>query len=359
MKRLRIDIIGTYPPPIGGTSIHLQRLLRANREHGIDAIAYDTHANEQGKEINNEYVRPIKNYKKFILRYFFNKRADIIHAHSHSWVERMILTIKARLCGQKTVFTFHSLRDELSSFSAKQKFAYKYVLKKADAFIATSPNIKEKLVKWGCKPDKISVIPPFIVPSKKDSGVRLGNEIERFKDRFNFIISANASNNDHYNGEDLYGLDMCIELICSLSPDYNVGFIYVLTKTTDESYLDSMKKKIQERGVSDRFFLIEGSLDFISLLKISTIFVRPTNTDSWSLSVSESLSVGVPCIASNACKREEGTIFFKVRDQGDFELKVRECLGNLKEEKEKLQAIKISDYYENIFDVYVKLCNAK
>ena len=355
MKRLSVDIIGTYPPPIGGTSIHLQRLLRANREHGIDAIAYDTRAYEQGKDVNNEYVKPIINYKKFLLGYYLNKRADIIHSHSHSWVERMILTIKAKMCGQKTVFTFHSFRDELSTFNTKQKFAYRYVIKNADAFIATSPDIKEKLVEWGCKPDKISIIPPFIAPSKEDGGMRLGNEIESFKERFDFIISANASNNDHFNGEDLYGLDMCIELICSLSLDYNVGFIYVLTKTTDRPYLDSMKKKIQECGISDKFLLIEGSLDFISLLKISAIFVRPTNTDSWGLSVGESLSLGVPCVASDVCKREEGTIFFKVRDQDNFDLKVRECIEGIEKEKEKLQAIEISDYYDEVLDVYNKL----
>ena len=126
---LKVDIFGTYPPPIGGTSIHLQRLHTQNLKHGVDSVVYDTYTVVTKKTVNEPTVFPVNNYKKFLLNYFFNRRAQIIHSHSHSWVERMILTLKANLCGQKIIFTFHSLRDEKEKFSRLQKFAYNYTVK--------------------------------------------------------------------------------------------------------------------------------------------------------------------------------------------------------------------------------------
>lgn len=356
MKKISIDLIGTYPPPIGGTSIHIQRLLRENRKQGIECVEYDTRANEEGKNLKNKFVVPIYNYKKFMFKYLFNKRAQIIHSHSHSWIERMILTIKAKLCKQKVVFTFHSFRDDINKLNWKQKIAYKYVLKNSDKFIATSLDIKRKLIEWGCNEEKINVISPFIVPNEIDK-IEDTSDIKKFTSKFDYIVTANASNNNHYNGSDLYGMDMCIELIKYIKKYYNVGFIYVLTKTTDKQYLNMLKKRIKEYDIQNQFMLIEGSVDFISLLKMTTIFIRPTNTDSWPMSISESLVIGVPCIASNVCEREKGTILFQNRNQGELNLKVKECIENIDFEKEKVQKLQIKDHYNEIYETYVKLIN--
>lgn len=349
-----VDIIGTYPPPIGGTSIHVERLHRKNLEAGVDTVTYDTYVSGQQQPVRNDRVVNIKNYKKFLLKYMLNRRADIIHSHSHSWVERMVLVIKAKLCGQKIVFTFHSLRDEKDKFGKLQNFAYRFTLNNADRFIATSPQIKEKLENWGAEKDKISVIRPFLSPSK-DDGMGLEMEVKKFLESHKFIISANASNNDHYNNNDLYGIDMAIELINSLKERHDCACVFVLTKTTDKKYLNELKSRIINYDIADRFLLIEGCVDFISLLKESTVFIRPTNTDSWGISISEALSLNVPSIASDVCQREEGTILFESRNQDELNKTVESVIMNLEKEREKLDRLYVKDNYQQIYDIYVKL----
>ena len=176
---LKVDIFGTYPPPIGGTSIHLQRLHTQNLKHGVDSVVYDTYTVVTKKTVNDPTVFPVNNYKKFLLTYFFNRRAHIIHSHSHSWVERMILTMKANCYGQKIIFTFHSLRDEKEKFSWLQKFAYNYTIKHSDLFIATGSVVKDKMLSWGIPDSKVLLIMPFITPSIED-GTTLPDDINKF-----------------------------------------------------------------------------------------------------------------------------------------------------------------------------------
>ena len=38
----QVLIIGTYPPPVGGTSVHLQRLYESCKKDGIKSVVYDT-----------------------------------------------------------------------------------------------------------------------------------------------------------------------------------------------------------------------------------------------------------------------------------------------------------------------------
>ena len=42
-NKMKVALIGTYPPPIGGTSIHMMRLREKLTENGYDVIVYDTH----------------------------------------------------------------------------------------------------------------------------------------------------------------------------------------------------------------------------------------------------------------------------------------------------------------------------
>lgn len=350
---MKIDIIGTYPPPIGGTSIHLQRLYDICIKNGLEARILDTHGRECTEGDCRNIVR-IKNYRKFIFKYLFDASADIIHSHSHSWVERMILTCKAKLCRQKIVFTFHSFRDEYTRFSFIQKISVIAVKRFADYFIATSSHVGEKLEKWRVSRERIRVLNPFILPD--DSIERkLDEEIEAQVRDFSYILCANASNNNHYAGQDLYGLDMCMQLQAQLQKKYDCCFVYVLTKITDEAYFEQMRHKIDELGIKGRFILVTKPIDFLALVTRASVCVRPTNTDSWALTISEALYLKCPVVASDVCIREDGCVLFENRNQQDLNRKADEVLANLPSYREKLNDINVKDESSKIFDVYRRI----
>jgi len=285
------------------------------------------------------------------MKYFKDRGANIVHSHSHSWVERAVLTKMAKAKKQQIVFTFHSLREEYASLSIKKKLAYKYVIKKADLLIATNELIKDKLLKWGCPENKIRVISPFIKPNILYVG-NIDEEIQSFVDRFEFYICANASNNNHFSGEDLYGLDLCVSLQSRLAVEYNCCFVYVLTQVTDKEYFAKIEEKIKNLGIADSFLLISHPIDFLSVVRNSKMFLRTTCSDSRPLSVDESVALGIPVVASDVCERPQSCMIYKNRDIDSLYSNVEYVLNNYNEVKEKVTKDSIPDSAEEIIDLY-------
>ena len=354
VNTLKVDIIGTYPPPVGGTSVHLQRLYESCKKDGIKSVVYDTASRFKKMPCEDNEVIQVNNYMKFFIKYLFNRRAQIIHSHTHGWKERAMLTFKARLCRQKVIFTFHSFRDEKSEMTLIEKICALYAIKRAHYYIATNSIVKEKLISWGVSKKLISEVSPFIYPDIKKSNV-LDGEIISFVKEFDFIICANGSNNDKYKGSDIYGLDMCIELHSVLQERYNCGFVYVLTKTTDISYLNEMKERISSKRIKNSFLIVEKPVDFLELLKVSKLFVRPSCTDSRPLSVEESIALGCPVVASDVCWHPESSILFEGRNQEYFNRKVKYVLENYDEVKKKVLKDRVVDGIDKIYKIYKKL----
>ncbi|MBO0550667.1 hypothetical protein EXQ38_19365 [Clostridium botulinum] len=68
---MKIAIIGPYPPPYGGISVHIKRMKLYLENKNIDVTVYN-----DAKEYNNisQKVISIGSYKKFIFKVIFFKR---------------------------------------------------------------------------------------------------------------------------------------------------------------------------------------------------------------------------------------------------------------------------------------------
>ncbi len=351
-KTPSIDLWGVYPPPVGGVSIHVKRLFDSLLSNKINTHLYATDYEGVFSAVNTETITPVKQFYKYFFRYLFNNKATIIHSHTHRWMQRLFLGIKSLINKQKIIFTFHSFRENIHNLNPVKHFIIKLVFKFTNLFIATSESVKNKLIECGCPPNKIKTIIPYIKPIKNSTNT-LDLEICNFLKKHKFIIVGNASNNNKYNNEDLYGIDMCIYLQQYLSSkNQDIGIIFVLTKTTDSNYLNTLENKIESLNIKKDFLLYKKPIDFSLLLENSNIFVRPTNTDSWPLSIIEALSLKKPTIASDVCLRHNGCILFKTRSQEDFNNKVWFCINNYQIEKDKLTNISTGDGFNELLSVY-------
>lgn len=350
---MKIALIGTFPPPIGGTSIHISRLREKLVNDGYDVLVYDTYGS--GKANFSDFVS-IKNYRKWIVKYIFYMPEDIIHSHTHNWKERAILSFSAYLHRKTSLFTFHSLRDEYNGLSLINKLCVKISLKYASGFIYTSEDIKSKLIEWGCKEEKLFYSCPYIAMTEKELSEEPFPVIKGFRQKYKYILTANASNTNKYNNDDLYGLDMCIEAVKYLiDRGYDVGLIYALTKITDSQSFERMKGLITEFGIEENVLLFTEKTGLVPILKLTDIFLRPTNTDTWAMSISESISLGIPVIASDVCKRENGAIIFETRNQSAFNKQISNCLDNLELEEEKLSHIVVKSHHIEVERIYKEL----
>jgi glycosyltransferase involved in cell wall biosynthesis len=263
--------------------------------------------------------------------------------------------------GAKFILTFHSFRDDLKHAKPLRRKIMNISLRLASHCIAANLEIKEKLVSLGARPENISVLPAFLPPSIEEREIkRIPQKVWDFIDNHTPIITVNAFKIVFYQDQDLYGLDLCVELCASLHNDYpKVGLVFCLPEIGDYEYFNKMKQRIAEEGIEDNFLLVTQPYQFYPILMKSHVFIRPTNTDGDATSLREALFFKVPSVASDVCPRPEGTILFKNRDINDLTQKVRELLNNYEPRKKELDLVKIEDNSMKLIEVYQNLMNLK
>jgi len=352
---MKIALIGSYPPPYGGISVHIQRMKKHLQGRGIECIIYDT----SGTTKDEDNVVCITNLKKWLPKYFFFAKEDVIHCHSTSWMIRVIIGFMSFL-GKKTVITVHgqSLSDSLKKGIWLRKKIIKFAVRHTTFVIAVNKKIKDLLLSLGVKSEKVSVITPFVPPDVKEEDYKkVPKYVWNFMNSHKPIISANAFQINFYNGTDLYGLDMIVDLVCRLKKYYqNIGIAICLPNIGDEKYFEKLKQQMKEKRVENNvLFITEPLPEVYPIWKESDFFVRPTCTDGDAVSIREALYLKIPVITSDAVPRPEGVILFKNRDVQDFITMTRNVLDNYKLYKSKVSNLESAEGFDRILEVYNEL----
>lgn len=347
---MKIINIGLYPPPFGGVSIHIKRLKEHLEEEGIDNAVIDL-SGWNTKEKVNDGIN-VMAWRKSIVYLLFHKKA-ILHFHNFSWKNTFIYCI----LGFKhfTVLSFHNERF-LSEIERVPRIVRKLIIK----FINTMNYIIVDSLKCHMLAEeviehksKILIVPEFIPPFKIPI---LGEQsfIMKMRKQHNFLISSNAFQICFHNDVDLYGIDMLIELTARLNKeDIDAVCCFLLPRIGDDSYFVKLKEKIKKFNIEDKFMFITDYLEeATSLWQVSDLVVRATNTDGNSLSIYESLSVGVPVIASDCVPRPEGVILFRTRDFDDLYKKVKAVLSNIERFKESINKLNVENNAYKIIELY-------
>ena len=84
----------------------------------------------------------------------------------------------------------------------------------------------------------------------------------------------------------------------------------------------------------------------------SDVFVRPTNTDGYGVSIAEAIHFKIPAVASDVCQRPEGTILIRSRDIDDFTSKIKNVLDNYEVHKRRVAKVILEDNVEKILELY-------
>lgn len=314
LKDKKILIVGVYPPPLGGVSVHIYRLIKLLKSKEYDIDCYDTSKEESFK--GQKYFRL---FSRIILGKY-----DIIHFHENNLIFfKICLFIKKFYPNIEIYLTSHNPR--LLKFNTKKQLRDKLkFLTRINALIVVGKDILVEYQTYNIKlPEKVFVKNAFIEPPLEEEEKILSTypiTLFKFLKKHSPIVTANAFQISFYNNEDLYGLDMCIEFtakIKSLIP--NIGFVFALANdSVNISYIEKMKSRIKELGINNNFYFLNGQRELWPLLKKCDIVIRPTNTDGDSLSIREAIFFNKPIIASDIVKRPKETILFKTRNLTDL-----------------------------------------
>ena len=348
---MKIALVGPYPPPFGGISIHIQRLEESLIKSGIKCTVYDA-KDKHCRNINGER-------KKIILSKFcLLTKEKIIHFHSSGHnLNMLIKALFYLILGKKVVITYHSLREKNKVREQLSRRLINLISKLNAHIIAVNSHIKDNFVKIGINKKKIKVISAFIpFIENKEEIAEIPKEVWTFIKRHSPIISANAFKIVFYNNEDLYGIDMCIKLCDSLKSKYpKVGFIFCLPDIGDYDYFNEMKQRIKEKGIESNFLFQTKPCQLYPILMKSDVFVRPTNTDGDAISLREAFYFKKPSVASDVVPRPKETVLFKNRDINDFTFKVKDVLNNYEEYKKRLRGTEPESTFEETMKVYQRL----
>ena len=356
---MKIALIGPYPPPYGGISVHIQRMAAHLEAEGIECVIYD----DSGTEKSEKNVICINNLKSWLPKYFFFAKEDVIHYHSPNWILRIIFGLMG-FWGKKTIISIHgeSLSDSLKSAGWFRKKIIIFALKHTSFIIADNQNIEKLVLSVGVSPSKVEVIPAFIPPViKEESYNNIPEYVWDFISSHKPIISANAANISFYEGVDLYGLDMCVELVYALKKNYpDIGLVFCLPVIGNLEYFKKLKQRMEHKGILNNIlFITEPLPEVYPIWRESDIFVRATCTDGDALSIREAMYFKIPVVTSDIVPRPEGVVLFKNRDAQDFIEKTKDVLDNLKLYKSKLNNLKTERGFDKIIGIYKNLGDLK
>lgn len=308
-KKLTLLIAGPLAPPAGGVSIHIDRLSSLlQNDFFIDYI-------DEASKLKPAYF----NIRSGNLFTYLRKIAacDVFHIHTGNRLLKKIHLVTGRLMGKKIIVTIHGFGKKRTAIGF---YIDSLFYRLANKIILVNPDIKKQLT----IPESKCIYQHAFLPPKLEQEDPLPEEIlefiKRAKASGNDLLCANASRLNMHKGQDLYGLDMCIELLKDLNNEgRSVSLIFVLSnESNNKVLLGKYMQEVHDAALEDKFLLVRQNISFIRLIEACDAVLRPTNTDGDALTVREALFLGKKVIASDIVERPAGTALFKTRDRTDL-----------------------------------------
>lgn len=309
---MKILLIGSYPPPLGGVAVFIKRY-----KHRLESEGHTV-----------DVLNPARLSNRTLLGRLLNAPArgyDLVSLNYPS-VPVMLVLLARGLASRTEVFD-HNWR-RLETWNMFERRLYQLFLGSCRELILTAPHLKSYHREHGVRlPEQTRVQHAFLPPPMEDEAGILASypaDLCEFVRRRRPLVVANAFKLVFHEGVDLYGLDMCVRLVVELRKTYpDAGLLFALAEMGDGDYAGRMRREADAHGAGRNFYLMSGQLELWPLLKRADLFVRPTSTDGYAVSVAEALSFGCPVVASDVAERPDGTVLFSKRDDAEFQ---RQCL---------------------------------
>lgn len=346
--------VGPFPPPYGGISVYIKRMKLYLDALKINNKVWCTSEDSAVAGIEKVRIRYLP------IKLIFNKDVDIIHYNITGVKSKIYIGLfnKIFFRKKKKLLSIHGDSKELF---LKYNFWIIKALNSFDTLICVKKGDKEFLMDKGIK-RTVFEIPAYLNPIEDENDIKnIPGNVWDFIYNSQFLISANSWVR-FYNNEDLYGIDMLIELIKKLilngyDADLFIALLGCESQNEEEKkHYKQLKNTILNYELSNKIFIFEvKDTEFYPVLKKSKLFLRPTNTDGDAVSIREALHYKVPSIASDVIPRPEGTVLFKTRDTDDLYNKTVDIIANYDLYKDKLKDIKQGNNAEKLLNIYKEL----
>jgi len=310
--KMKIAMVGQFPPHIGGVGVHIHSLAKELVKNGEEVYVITYPHKDIKNDSNKEYmgydgikiigtkgpnIAGLRSlfYALFgiiqLIRLVRKENIDIIHGH-YLYPAGFIAVLAGIFTKKKVYVTAHG--SDMFCLYPQHKFMQpiiRFVLKRADVVLAVSEALKEEILKTG-------------VNGIEDK-VRLNwNTVDI--DEFS---PADPENTDNFKDEFDIPEDKPIILFVGniikrknvatiLEAKKQLKFDCVLVVLGGGPLLTSLKEKVEDEGIDDVIFT-GPRIDVANIIRSSDLLILPSYSESFGLVLIEALACGKPVIGSN------------------------------------------------------------
>ncbi|WP_197081056.1 glycosyltransferase family 4 protein [Gordoniibacillus kamchatkensis] len=318
-----ILLVGGYPPPYGGITVHVQRLKQLLEDNGHKVIVLDLVGNTS--EQSDHVIRVAGKNKLFtlvksLIHVAYGKE-EIVHFHTSAF-GRFLYTAPFYLYFSRfktKVITIHSgsFIDEVNRYGLLKRMLLRITITKFHKIVVVNDEQKKFLMKSFIEsPDKIYVIPAFL-PEKIDE-LQIRDEVkekaEQIKKRnTKFILSSGFM-------QRYYGHHLVLQATEKIGQKLDTVICFY--SSYDEAYrkeLDDIRKGKE----NVHFFYDLSPNEFNYLMQHCDLYIRATDRDGDAVAIREALYLGKPVAASDCVVRPAEVTTFDRTNIKDMIDKIR------------------------------------
>lgn len=350
----------TVPPPYGGVTVYVKRLISALSNDGYIVGGY------YSTECSDDYVRKSILYDewkwmeiaKFPLKIWKYVKDTIPYKviHSHFSLEGMLYLWTLKMFFKKKIIvTVHN--SMVTNYFAKTNLVNRFFLKKmleSDVeWITVSQEGKEQMLKLPVKMyNDIHVIPAYI-PDLNTSEILLKVEMQRYIDLHTKNIVFYGHSFMLNNGVDVYGFESALDVYAKLleNSESGIGLILCLAEIKDTLKIEQLHQMALDLNIDDKIYWQMGAIDNMQQLwRQIDVYFRPTSTDGDSVAIREAIDCGAIVVASDVTARPEGVVTYKFGNNKDAFEKIQNSLL-----KPKKLSTPNMEYYIQMRNIYDKV----
>jgi glycogen(starch) synthase len=298
-------LVGPYPPPFGGVSVHIQRLAALLNARGVSVGVLDHFGRSRhGPPVVGALKRNPLRYATALRRF----AASVMHYHHGGRLTPLLAAalMLRRTRYERTIITVHGhdLQPFLESRLPFVPGVTCWALDRFDVVIAVSDEVADTL-RQHLPGAEVAVLPAYLPPS-----ISAPPPETRGSPTVIPPLVVAAYDVLPLADGDLYGLDVAFGVFERLAGDFPSLRLLILLahaprRRRARRYLrdqvDALTEQTQER------ISVKVGHDLTETLCQGAIFLRPTRRDGDAVSVREALALGIPVVASDLVQRPHGT----------------------------------------------------
>lgn len=325
----KLEIFGPYPPPLGGISIHIQRLEFFLKRAGIEYLIYN-----HGSFSSEKIVATNKSILWYF-KYLLQSKNRLIHFHQFFGFHYFYFFVFSLVSKTKIIVTIHEENLLVYNIIFQRVILFFLRCTKFAELISVSQKLSDFLIRNRIKN---TCLPAYVPP--KDFKFKVINKIPG-KDYFLYSIWKL----DRNIAERVYNIELALQLLRAIKGKYHMLFMIGTEKDSDKGYLSHLLSKYDIGGCVTVFYETQLT-DYVKNCKF---LLRTNSLDGYGVSLQEAMDLHVPAIASDVCSRPKGTILFKNNNFDDLYEKVIHV-----EKYWRAKDVESPNYHESLILLYKK-----